>query len=432
MTTALAAGIGEQVCSLTTPAGMVLHLLPKKGFRTVHAMLAVGYGSLDRRFAQPGSGYAEVPDGVAHFLEHRLFSSPRGDVGDRFAALGAEVNAHTTYTSTAFFFSGADCLGECLDLLLDFVFSLELSPEGIAREREIIARELQLYGDNLEWISFIEALHALYGDHPLGVDIAGTPASIAAIDAGVLQRCYSAFYRPRNMVLVAAGDFDVDWLASRVCRNLEGHPSSAPPQLAREAWGYRGPGRSVVYLPVALPRLCVGFADLGPPLRGEALLRRELCAELVFDILFGAASDFYARHYETGLIDGESFGCELYVEPEFSFALVCGDTPDPQRLEDEVVKTLETATHSDLLEKGFARAARRAYGLAVQRLDQVEGAVGAIYSAVSRGAEPFGLFEAHHQLSPGELRVFLREHLLPARRGSALVLPGRLGERDGK
>ena len=182
MTPSSAEYLGERVVTFSTPAGLDLHLLPKPGFRSVHALLAVGYGSIDRRFTLPGSAPRTVADGVAHFLEHRLFTSTLGDVGDRFAALGAEVNAHTTYTNTAYFFSGTEKVGECLDLLLEFVLNPDFTAEGVTREREIINRELQLYGDNLEWISFIQALHCLYGDHPLGVDIAGTPASIAAIE----------------------------------------------------------------------------------------------------------------------------------------------------------------------------------------------------------------------------------------------------------
>jgi len=418
--------LGERVYTCLVPPGLSLYLLPKPGFHTAHALLSVGYGSLDRSFRLLGSSPQTAPDGVAHFLEHRLFASPLGDVGDRFAALGAEVNAHTTYTNTSYFFTAATRVEECLEFLLDFVLNPQFTAEGVVRERAIITRELQLYGDSLEWISFIRALQALYGDHPLGVDIAGTPASVAAIDLDLLQRCYGAFYRPGNMRLFIGGRFEVEAVVERVGRCLEGCAEGPSPLLQRGTDGHQGPLRLSTALPVALPRLCLGFGELGAPAQGQALLRRELCAELVLDLLFGAASDFYARHYESGLIDAESFGCEVYFEPEFSFCLIGGDTPDPAGLEAEILGELERARETDTLEKGFARAARRAYGQAVQRLDQVEGAVGAVFGAVSRGAEPFGLFEAHRHLGPPELRAFLEDHLLPARRGAAVVMPGAL------
>jgi predicted Zn-dependent peptidase len=425
------ARLGEEVFSHSMPGGLGLHLLPKPGFRASHALLAVGYGSIDRCFALPGCQPLRVPDGVAHFLELRLFASPLGDVGDRFAALGAEVNAQTTFTSTGYFFTCTEHLGECLDLLLEFVLRPTLDPAGVEREREIIARELQLYEDNLEWVSFTAALQALYGAHPLGVDIAGSPASIEGISAPLLEFCHRAFYRPANMSLIVGGDFDPEAVAAQVAAALSGWDPGTPPTLFRRPASARAGGTRRAVLPVALPRLYLGWADRPPSAAGEALLVQELCLELLLDILYGSSSDFYARNYQSGLIDGESFGCDLYVEPEFCFFLVGGDTPDPERLRVQIRAELERAADGRLIERDFARAARRAYGQAVQRLDQVEGAVGAVFSAVGRGAGPLGIFAAHGQVRPEDLQPYLERLLASERWGGSLVLPGGLGSRDG-
>ncbi|MCC7264460.1 MAG: insulinase family protein, partial [Candidatus Latescibacteria bacterium] len=336
MRLSVAPSLGERVYSVTTAAGLALHVVPKPGFRNAHALLTVGYGSIDRCFAPAGGPPVAVPDGIAHFLEHRLFASSLGDVADRFAALGAELNAHTTFTSTAFFFSGTERVEECLEMLLDIALNPELAAEGVDRERGIIARELQLDGDYLEWVNFVDVLGALYGTHPLGVDIAGTPASIAAIDHELLCSCYRTFYRPDNMALIVGGDLDPEAVVHTVSRCLEGKERGQAPQLFRQPDGPGPAPRKVTTLPVAQPRLCLGFADFGPRPTGEALLREDLCAELLLDLLFGSSSDVYARHYESGLIDGESFGCDVYLEPEFSFCLVGGDTPDPGRLAAEI------------------------------------------------------------------------------------------------
>lgn len=415
--------LGEQVFAQTLPGGLQLFLLPKPGFRCHHALLSVGYGSIDRRFAPAGAEPVVVPDGVAHFLEHRLFSSSLGDVGDRFAALGADVNAHTTFTNTAFFFTCTDRLEQCLGLLLGFVCKPSFSAEGVVREREIIARELQLYGDNLEWISFFSVLQALYGSHPLGVDIAGTPESIQLIDAPLLEFCHHTFYRPDNMTLIVGGDFEVDQVAGAIERLLEGKTSAAGPMLYRRADAAAQGTAKALTMPIALPRLWVGFRDQGQGLKGEALLRRELALEVLLDILFGSSSDFFARHYESGLIDAESFGCEIYAEPEFCFCLVGGDTPNPELLREEIVTELTRAAGGALLECGFSRSARRAYGQAVQRLDQVEGGVGALHSSVSRGAGPFGLFTVHRRLAVEDLHACLEEVLIPATAAHSVILP---------
>lgn len=422
--------LGEQVhCHQI--GGMPVYLVPKPGFHGTHALLSVGYGSIDRCFCPAGGGQELVPDGVAHFLEHRLFASSLGDVGDQFAALGAEVNAHTTFTNTSFFFSATEEVDACLELLLRFVLAPELAAEGVEREREIILRELQLYGDNHEWINFVDVLRALYGTHPLGVDIAGTAESIGAIDSALLRYCHGAFYQPANMVLIVGGEIQPETLAATLARCLPGNTAVPLPRRCRQpALGPPG-GARVSRLPVALPRVTLGFADRGPRSQGMELLREELCAELLLDLLFGSSSEFYARHYESGLIDGDSFGVDLYLEPEFAFCLVGGDTPDPGLLAAEIQRELESARRGDQLEKGFPRAARRAYGQAVQRLDQVEGAVGAVFSGVARGAGPFGFFEVHGQIGPEDLRHYLEHRLLPAHRAEAWVLPGRLEAPNG-
>ncbi|MBI2505426.1 MAG: insulinase family protein [Candidatus Latescibacteria bacterium] len=423
MTLVEEAQLGEQVFSQTLPGGLELFLLPKPGFRSIHALLAVGYGSIDRCFVHRGGGQVEVPDGVAHFLEHRLFSSSLGDVGDRFAALGAEINAHTTFTNTVFFFTCTDRLEECLELLLDFVFTPSFSAEGVVREREIIARELQLYGDNLEWVSFFSALQTLYGNHPLGVDIAGTCQSLQRIDERVLELCHRTFYRPDNMVLFIGGDLDIADTGGKVRALMAGRGGVPAPVLLRQAEGKTGGGSKKTALPIALSRLCLGFRDQRVGLRGEPLLRRELALEVLLDILFGAASDFYARHYESGLIDAESFGCEIYAEPEFCFCLVGGDTPDPVHLQEAILEELRRARQGQIIGRDFPRAARRAYGQTLQRLDLVEGGVGTLHSSISRGGGPFGLFSAHRQLAPQDLYECLDTCLVPDHAGCSTVLP---------
>lgn len=417
--------LGEEVFSQTLDSGLQLFLLPKPGFRSLHALLSVGYGSIDRCFSPSASEPAvSVPDGVAHFLEHRLFSSSLGDVGDRFALLGAEVNAHTTFTNTSFFFNCTDRLDDCLELLLGFVRNPVFGAEGVVREREIIARELQAYGDNLEWISFFKVLQAMYGNHPLAVDMAGTPESIQTVDASLLEFCHRTFYRPANMSLIVGGDLEVANVAGAVEGLLAGATRGAAPELHRQAPGQGSGTNTTATLPIAQPRLCVGFRDPHPDLQGEALLRRELALEVLLDILFGSSSDFYLRHYESGLIDAESFGCEIYAEPEFCFCLVGGDTPDPMVLREEIMGELMRARSGDLLERGFSRARRRAYGQSVQRLDQVEGGVGAVHSSVSRGGDPFGLFSVHRELCLEDLQAGLKDVLVPATACQSVILPG--------
>ena len=424
--------LGEQFYCEVLPCGLEIYVLPKRGFCQKHALLAVGFGAIDRSFAHPvDQRVIQVPDGVAHFLEHRMFEKPEGDISDSFTALGAELNAHTGFTNTAYFFSCTDGFDQSLDLLLDAVLHPYLTPAGVEREREIIAREIQLYSDHLEWVSFFMILRALYREHPLGVDMAGTLESIRQIDCPTLELCYQTFYQPGNMVLCASGDMEAEEVWDRVGARLEkiGFADRYPVASVYRKEGVDAlTGPQELFLPIVRPRLYLGFKNQRVGQCGVELLRRELALELALDILFSPSSLFYTRHYESGLIDAESFGYEVYAEPEFGFCLVGGDVECPEQLEELLLAEIQKARCGDMLERGFARAKRKAYGHLVHHLDQVESCVSLMHSAVSRGAQPFDFFAAHERLSPADVRECLDTWLDAEHYGSALVHPTPAGE----
>ena len=421
------AALAESFFYDVLPGGLTLYILPKRGTRQKHALLAVNFGSIDQSFAGvPGDGQVQVPAGIAHFLEHRIFERGGRDITEVFTALGAEVNAHTSFTSTAYFFTCVDRLGPCLELLLDFVLDSELSSEGLEREREIISREIQLYQDSLECVSFFALMQSLYPAHPLGVDIAGTIESIRGIDYKVLQSCYSAFYHPANMSLFISGDVEVEGIQDQVHNFIEKlnpvkrspnkrHISSVVPAVIRE--------HQEVEMPIHQAHLCLGFKDQRGNLKGKDLLRRELASELALDILFGPSGSFYTRYYEKGLLDVESFGTEVYAEPEFSFCVIGGDAPQPEALEKALLARLCQAGKGDLVKRDFLRAKRKAYGHLIQQFDQVENCVAQMYSAVSRGAQPFDFLAAYEELSAGDISDCLETWLDPSNCAVALVKP---------
>ena len=410
------------------PSGFKLYILPKRGFCKKHAVLTVDFGSTDRSFALPGSGeIVQIPDGVAHYLEHRMFERPEGDVTDQFTALGVEVNAQTGFTSTEYFFSCIDGFEKGLELLLDTVLHLHLTPEGVKREREIIAREIQLYSDHLEWVSFFHILQTLYREHPLGVDIAGTLESIRQIDSEILEVCYKNFYCPSNMGLFVSGDVEIEKTRDQVYTWIEnqafdgGHPIQRLPcrdlpntiEGPRDAW-----------LPIVQPRLCLGFKDRDAGMQGTRLLRREIALELALDILFGPSSSFFSMHYESGLIDSDSFGYEVYAEPVFGFCLLGGDTHQPEYLEELLIAEIRKGQSGLMIETEFPRVKRKAYGHLLHHLEQVEGCASMMHSAVSRGAQPFDFFEAYEALGPQDVLNCLETWLDPENYGCSFVRPG--------
>jgi predicted Zn-dependent peptidase len=418
----------ERLCCQVLPGGLEFYALPKAGWQRQGALLAVDFGSLDLELVRGNGdeGQRTLPWGAAHFLEHRLFDKEYGDISPRFARLGAEVNAGTSFTSTTYAVSGTGPFADSVELLLDLVLDFHLSATGVERERQIIARELELFSDDLEWVSYLGALRALYGDHPLAMDMAGTRESLECIDLEVLETCHQTFYRPERMGLYLCGDFEMAPLLERVADRLErgrwrGRAEWQP--RAREVVRSGAPQKQEWVLPVVQPHLVLAFADSQAGLQGAQLLERELALELALDMAFGAASDFYSQCYQDGLIDAESFGGEVCLEPFFGFCLVGGDTPYPQALGEALIERLRRVQEGKRLEEDFERARRRAYGQLVRGFEQVESCAGLLHGAVSSGADPFDYFEAYHRLDPGRVRQCLETCLDYRRPAWSRVLP---------
>ena len=202
----------EEMQYIVHKSGLRIYLFPKKGFSKYYAIYGTEYGSLNRTFVPHGdSDMLTVPDGVAHFLEHKMFEDENGvDAFERFAETGASANAYTSFDLTGYLFSCTDRFYDNLDILLDFVNHPHFTAENIAKEQGIIGQEIKMYDDEPEWRVFFNSLTALFENNPVKIDIAGTVESISHITPEVLYKCYNTFYNLSNMALSVAGNVTKD------------------------------------------------------------------------------------------------------------------------------------------------------------------------------------------------------------------------------
>lgn len=388
--------------------GARLWFTPREGNRC-HAVLSVAYGALH----EAGATHDE-PDGIAHFLEHRLFEKAAGDMTDRFSDIGAEVDAQTGFTSTSFSATcGPEGLTPAVALLLELAGDPHFPADSVARERSIVGHEIELFEDNVEWLAFQTMLEALYPDQRISVDIAGTPDSLRCMDADMLKRCHSRHYAADAVQIFATGPGDCEELVKLCNRSLSAWPHGG--RTATAAAAIPGPGERAARLPLPRPRALLGFAD-STPLAGLPLMRRELALEMTLDILYGPRSEFFSRHYESGLLDGETFGGEVHMDPGYGFCVLGGDTDDPADLRQAIVAALRQARSSDWIEQDLESARRRAYGDMICRWEDVDGTVGFLESAGFRGCHPFdavALYGGEFQINAEDIRRCLDACLRP-------------------
>lgn len=413
--------LGEEILAVELKRGCNLWILPKKNARQKVALMDVDCGSLHR------GSIAGAPAGLAHFIEHCLFEKSDGDISDRFSALGGEINASTSFTSTQYTVHCSENLCSQIDLLFELVLNPYWDQALIDKERDVITSEIHLYQDDAEWGGFTAALRSAYGAHPIAAEIAGSVADVARIDEAVLRDWHRVYYRPENINLFLSGDIAVDAIVETCERAID---KFAVPQADQPAYPFdpvsalaKPQGPIVHNYPVSHPQLYMAFADRRPPCQGRELLVRELALEMLLDIAFGPASIAYTQWYESGLIGGDSFGAEVYAERSFRFCMITSETPNPELLASEIDRVLGEMVVSSHWQQELPRAKRKAYGQLVRSFENAENCVELMQAAVHCGAHPFDYIALCDALDIREIESCLLGCLRAGGAGMAFIYP---------
>ena len=175
-------------------SGMQVIIIPKQHTKKKYVIWGTNYGSNDSKFIVPGEKEpTEVPKGVAHFLEHKMFEQESGiNSLDTLTALGVEANAYTTNDHTAYLFECTENFYPALDELMDYVQHPYFTDENVEKEKGIIGQEIMMYDDYPEWKVYLNTLEAMYHEHPVKLDITGTIETISHIDKDILYKCYNS------------------------------------------------------------------------------------------------------------------------------------------------------------------------------------------------------------------------------------------------
>lgn len=406
--------------------GLTVAVLQKPGYKQITGRVATHYGSIDSRFVNPETGEAvTVPDGIAHFLEHKLFEKEWGNVSDRFSELGAESNAYTTYTHTVYYFTATDNFATCFDLLLDFVQNPHFTPESVAKEQGIIDQEIRMYLDDPGWRSSANLLEALYAKNPVRIDIAGTVESIKKIDKDLLYLCHHIFYHPSNMVVFVAGDVDPQQVVAMVRDSFgrrEYRQQAEIKRLVPDEPATVHERRRMQQLVVSQPILRLGFKDDPIPEGGTALLERDLLTAIILDVICGKGSALYTALYESGLID-QRFGFEYAPDLTFAYSYVTGPTRDPGELEARLLAGFAAAREQGLDPADFQRAQKKIIGRLVNLMNDLDAVSYVFIDGYFKKSDLFAMIPTAQGLTLEAANQRLRSHFDPDRAAASIIYP---------
>jgi len=421
--------LGEKLILETLPVGLTIGVIPKPGFVKKFAVLAARYGSINNKFRCRGADKVEeMPAGIAHFLEHKLFEKEDGSISDKFSQNGASVNAFTSHTVTAYYFDCADSspqaerFKENLNLLLELVFSPYITDETVSKEIPIIQQEISMCEDSPDWRLFRNLLQSLYLVHPVRVDTAGTKESVGRITKELLLRCHNLFYSPSNTLLLCAGDMGFEVVEDVVKRWRWGDYFS-PPEVIVDAEPPSVAQKSrEEKMQVSLPKLLIGFKESEQPLSGEPLVRRSIEIDLCLSIVFGRSSPAYRRLYESSLID-DTFSFSHSADREFAFTMIGGDTPSPEILGEEILKALEVVKRRGVSAGDFVRMKRKAAGLFVRSFNSLESV--AVHALASHflGFNHFESLSVLDSVTVDDVNTRLARHFCEEKMSVCTILP---------
>lgn len=408
---------GETLYTATLENGLEVNLLPRKDFHKIYGILTTNYGSIDNEFIPVGEDkLRRFPDGIAHFLEHKLFEKEDHDAFALFGKYGADANAYTSFTRTSYLFQTTRNVDKCVEVLLDFVQIPYFSEKTVEKEKGIIDQEIKMYDDDPNWRLYFGIIENLYPKNALSVDIAGTVDSISKITPKDLYDCYRTFYQPSNMDLFLVGNFDVDEMFELIKQNQANKQLVTNEEIKRADEFFDATGEDIIpyrmnELDVQRPKTIIGIKGLDEVPAGRAGLKYKLAVELLLYLLYSEVSDKYLELYDSGVLD-DSFSYDFSLERGFHFATISGDTERPQELSNAVIDIAEHA--SELLEdkdEAFELAKREMIGRNIQAMNSLESIANRYEAKLFEHATLFDIGTILEQLTLADVKDVAKKFL---------------------
>ena len=354
------------------PNGLTVMIIPKKGIQKKYVIWGTNYGSNDSKFIVPGeTEETEVPKGVAHFLEHKMFEQESGiNSLDTLTALGVDANAYTTNDHTAYLFECTENFYPALDELMDYVQHPYFTDANVEKEKGIIGQEIMMYDDYPEWKVYLNAMEAMYHEHPVKLDITGTIETISHIDKEILYKCYNTFYNPSNMAMVVCGDFEPEQLLEEIKKRLI--EKKANGEIKRI---YPVEKEEIVKekieqnMDVSQPLFAIGIKDKLSDTKER--VRKHIAIEILLNMIIGKSSKLYKELYDEGLLFAVP-SLDYEFARGYAHVLITGQSTEPEKVYEKFKKTVVEMKASPIDNKEFDRIKKRIYGDYVKEYNDVE------------------------------------------------------------
>lgn len=388
-------------------SGYKIFVYPKENYSSSYAIFGTKYGSIDTCFRLEGQeNFTEIPEGIAHFLEHKLFESEELDAFARYAKTGASANAYTSFDKTCYLFSCTDNFEDSLEILFDFVQNPYFTEQTVQKEQGIIGQEIRMYEDEPGWESLFVLLRAMYQNHPVRIDIAGTVESISHITADLLYECYNTFYNPANMALAVAGNVTVEQVLRIADKMLRPNENRKIERKFKEEPATVVEKTMVKNLPVSMPLFAIGFKeDIKTPCR---TLKESVVSNLLLDIVAGKTSSLYERLLDEGLIN-TTFDTEYFEGYGYSAHIFTGESHEYEKVREYINEELKRVMENGVNEDDFNRIKKKHYGNFIMNFNDIDSISNSLIGAYFNGEGLFQQLEVLESITVEDVNDRLRK-----------------------
>ncbi len=358
--------LGESYYKTVHSSGLTIYVNPKVGYNSTYAIFGTNYGSVNTNFSVDGNETICVPDGTAHFLEHKMFENEDGDAFTKYAKTGASANAYTSFEKTCYLFSCTENFKESFEILLNFVQQPYFTKETVDKEQGIIAQEIKMYDDAPEWRVMFNLLECLYHNHPVKIDIAGTVESISQITAEKLYECYNSFYNLNNMVLCVSGNVTPQEVLEIANNNLKDEKKQTVSTLYPEEPQNIVKDYIEQQFPVAVPLFQLGFKE--NPEKGRTTAKEMALTDILLFAIASNSSTLYNNLIDKELIN-TTFSYEYLEGPEYRATIFSGESRNPKEVSKIIKEYITNIKLSGITLEDFNIAKKAVYGISISALD---------------------------------------------------------------
>jgi len=410
---------GESCVYIKHPSGLDIYVCEMEGFSSVEALFGTKYGSINTMFkTKEDKEYTVVPEGIAHFLEHKLFENEDCDVFELYAKTGASANAFTSFDKTCYLFSCTKNYKESLEILLTFVQEPYFTKESVDKEQGIIGQEIKMCDDNPEWRVFFNLLGCLYEKHPVKIDIAGTVESIAQIDADLLYKCYNTFYNLNNMVLAVAGNVKVDEILEICDKCLKNCENKELETVFPEEPDSIIKNECVEIQPVGTPIFNIGYKCKAR--KGYENLKASMQAYIAAGLIADPSTDIYQSLLSEGLINS-GFGYEAFTGDGYFTLIFSGESTDAYKVRDVISDAFEDAKNNGFSQEHFERLKKATYGMFVRELNNVEAVANLMINSAMDGVKPYDSIKILSEMTYDDVLEFIKNEISPENLAISIV-----------